>query len=89
MLKRDPVNLIRLFHIADLNGLEFHPDALKSVTRSLHLINDGLRADEEANRLFIAILTSRRDPALILRRMNEAGVLGRFIPEFGRIVSMM
>ncbi|MDB5550261.1 MAG: [protein-PII] uridylyltransferase [Rhizobium sp.] len=89
VLKHDPVNLIRLFHIADLNGLEFHPDALKSVTRSLHLINDHLRADEEANRLFIAILTSRRDPALILRRMNEAGVLGRFIPEFGRIVSMM
>ncbi len=48
-----------------------------------------LRENEEANRLFIAILTSRRDPALILRRMNEAGVLGRFIPEFGKIVSMM
>jgi len=89
VFKRDPVNLIRLFHIADLNELEFHPNALKSVTRSLNLINDALRADEEANRLFIAILTSRRDPALMLRRMNEAGVLGRFIPEFGKIVSMM
>ncbi|RYE55304.1 MAG: HD domain-containing protein, partial [Rhizobiaceae bacterium] len=73
----------------DLNGLEFHPDALKSVTRSLSLIDDSLRASEEANRVFIAILTSRRDPALMLRRMNEAGVLGRFIPEFGKIVSMM
>jgi len=89
IFKRDPVNLLRLFHIADLNGLEFHPDALKSVTRSLSLINDTLRASEEANRVFIAILTSRRDPALMLRRMNEAGVLGRFIPDFGRIVSMM
>ncbi|MCB1447578.1 MAG: [protein-PII] uridylyltransferase, partial [Rhizobiaceae bacterium] len=89
VFRRDPVNLIRLFHIAELNGLEFHPDALKSVTRSLALIDDRLRADEEANSLFIAVLTSRRDPALMLRRMNEAGVLGRFIPEFGRIVSMM
>jgi len=35
------------------------------------------------------MLTSRRDPGQILRRMNEAGVLGRFIPEFGKIVSMM
>ncbi len=35
VFKRDPVNLIRLFHIADINGLEFHPDALKLVTRSL------------------------------------------------------
>lgn len=89
VFKRDPVNLIRLFHIADINGLEFHPDALKLVTRSLRLINATLREDEEANRLFLSILTSPRDPALMLRRMNEAGVLGRFIPEFGKIVAMM
>ncbi|MDE1992909.1 MAG: [protein-PII] uridylyltransferase, partial [Rhizobiaceae bacterium] len=89
VFKRDPVSLIRLFFVADINGLEFHPDALKRVTRSLGLIDNDLRENEEANRLFLAILTSKRDPALILRRMNEAGVLGRFIPEFGKIVSMM
>ncbi len=89
VFKRDPVNLMRLFHIADINGLEFHPAALKQVTRSLGLITPHLRENEEANRLFLSILTSRRNPELILRRMNEAGVLGRFIPEFGKIVSMM
>ncbi|MDI7864731.1 [protein-PII] uridylyltransferase [Rhizobiaceae bacterium n13] len=89
VFKRDPVSIIRLFHMADIHGLEFHPDALKGVTRSLSLIDNQLRENEEANRLFLAILTSPRDPALMLRRMNEAGVLGRFIPEFGRIVSMM
>ncbi|MBX4863154.1 [protein-PII] uridylyltransferase [Rhizobium sophorae] len=89
VFKRDPVNIIRLFHVADINGLEFHPDALKRVTRSLALIDNDLRENDEANRLFLSILTSKRDPALILRRMNEAGVLGRFIPEFGKIVAMM
>ena len=89
VFKRDPVNIIRLFHVADINELEFHPDALKRVTRSLSLITDEVRENEEANRLFLNMLTSRREPALMLRRMNEAGVLGRFIPEFGRIVSMM
>ncbi|PZU21835.1 [protein-PII] uridylyltransferase [Allorhizobium borbori] len=89
VFKRDPVNIIRLFHIAGLNGLEFHPDALKRVTRSLSLIDQDVRESEEANRLFLSILTSKREPALILRRMNEAGVLGRFIPEFRKIVSMM
>ncbi|MCF3639200.1 [protein-PII] uridylyltransferase [Rhizobium sp. TRM95111] len=89
VFRRDPVNLIRLFHIADINDLEFHPDALKQVTRSLKLINNALRDNDEANRLFLSILTSPRDPALMLRRMNEAGVLGRFIPEFGKIVAMM
>ncbi|TBN17227.1 [protein-PII] uridylyltransferase [Agrobacterium cavarae] len=89
VFRNDPVSLIRLFHVADINNLELHPDALRVVTRSLGLINHELRENEEANRLFLAILTSRRDPALTLRRMNEAGVLGKFIPEFGKIVAMM
>jgi [protein-PII] uridylyltransferase len=89
VFKRDPVSIMRLFHVADLNGLEFHPDALKAVTRSLALIDHDFRENEEANRLFLAVLTSRRDPGQILRRMNESGVLGRFVPEFGKIVSMM
>ena len=49
----------------------------------------GLRQDPEANRLFLGLITRARDPETILRRMNEAGVLGRFIPPFGRIVAMM
>ena len=89
VFRRDPVSIIRFFHVADLTGLELHPDALKSITRSLALIDNRLRDDAEANRLFLSILTSRRDPALMLRRMNEAGVLGRFIPEFGKVVAMM
>jgi [protein-PII] uridylyltransferase len=89
VFKRDPVNIIRFFHVADINGLELHPDALKHMTRSLSLIDNAVRENDEANRLFLAILTSRRDPALMLRRMNEAGVLGRFIPEFGKVVAMM
>lgn len=89
VFKRDPVSIMRLFHVADLKGLEFHPDALKAVTRSLSMIDHDFRENEEANRLFLAILTSRRDPGFMLRRMNESGVLGRFIPEFGKIVSMM
>ncbi|MBP1851291.1 [protein-PII] uridylyltransferase [Rhizobium halophytocola] len=89
VFKRDPISIMRLFHVADLNDLEFHPDALKAVTRSLKRIDQAFRESEEANRIFLSILTSRGDPALILRRMNEAGVLGRFLPEFGKIVSMM
>ncbi len=86
---RDPINIIRFFHVADINQLELHPDALKRMTRSLSLIDNSVRENEEANRLFLSMLTSRRDPALMLRRMNEAGVLGRFIPEFGKVVAMM
>ena len=44
--------------------------------------------DAEANRLFMEILTARNDPEGTLRRMNEAGVLGKFVPDFGRVVAL-
>jgi [protein-PII] uridylyltransferase len=87
--ERDPVNLIRLFWLADRHDLPIHPDATRLATRSLKLIGASVRGDPEANALFLDILTSRNAPEVVLRRMNEAGVLGRFVPDFGRIVAMM
>ncbi|MBV8791820.1 MAG: [protein-PII] uridylyltransferase [Pseudolabrys sp.] len=89
VFKRDPVNLIRVFRLAQKNNLALHPDALRAITRSLKLIDAELRDDEEANQLFLEILTSKDDPETVLRRMNESGVLGKFVPAFGKIVSMM
>ena len=89
IFKQDPVNIIRIFHLADAKGVDIHPDALRTITRSLDLITEELRQNPEANRLFLEILTSRRDPERALRLMNEAGVLGRFILEFGHAVALM
>lgn len=86
--RRDPVNLIRIFRLAQKHNLAFHPDAMREATRSLHLIKQDLREAPEANRLFVEILTSN-DAEIVLRRMNETGVLGQFIRAFGKIVSMM
>ena len=88
VFKHDPVNLIRIFRLAQKNNLAFHPDAMRTVTRSLKLINTQLRENPEANRLFMEILTSN-NAETVLRRMNETGVLGHFIRAFGKIVSMM
>ena len=89
VFERDPVNLLRIFRLADRHNLAFHPDALRLITRSLRLIRGELRSNAEANRIFVEILTSRNQPEVVLRVMNETGVLGRFIPDFGRIVAMM
>jgi [protein-PII] uridylyltransferase len=87
--KRDPVALLRLFHVAQEHDLDIHPRALRAASQSLRLVDQRLREDPEANRLFLEILTSRKDPETALRRMNEAGVFGRFIPDFGRVVAQM
>jgi [protein-PII] uridylyltransferase len=89
VFRGDPVNLIRIFHVADAKKVDVHPDALRTITRSLELIDDRLRQNPEANRLFLEILSSRNDPERALRLMNEAGVFGRFMPEFGRVVGLM
>lgn len=85
----NPVNMMRLFEVADKHGMEYHPNALHRLRKSLRHMKADVRNNPEANASFLRVLTSHHDPELNLRRMNEAGVLGKFIPDFGRIVAMM
>src|SRR5882762_10482746 len=67
---RDPVNLIRMFRLAQRHNLAFHPDAMRTASRSLKLIDQGLRENKDANALFFEILT-HEGAEVVLRRMNE------------------
>ncbi|HVZ00402.1 MAG TPA: [protein-PII] uridylyltransferase [Dongiaceae bacterium] len=83
-----PLDMIRIFAVSQKNELGIHPVAMTWLAQAARHV-DGLRNDPEANRLFLEILTNEKDPELTLRRMSEAGVLGRFIPDFGRVVAQM
>ncbi|HUQ12905.1 MAG TPA: [protein-PII] uridylyltransferase [Novosphingobium sp.] len=85
----DPVRLVELFATADREGLEVHPDAMRLAGRDARLIDAAVRRDPRANALFMELLTSRHDPETALRWMNEAGVFGRFVPDFGRVNAQM
>jgi [protein-PII] uridylyltransferase len=87
--EEDPVNLLRLFLIADRRNLDLHPDAFTAVTRTLSLITTKVRRNPEAVKAFLDILARGKRTFRTLTLMNEAGVLGRFIPEWGRIVAQM
>lgn len=89
VFKRDPVNLLRIFVQAAETATFLHPTALRLIRDSLRLIDDKLRQDPEANRIFLGLLVDNKKPEHTLRRMNETGVLGRFIPDWGSVVSMM
>lgn len=84
-----PSLLLALFHTAQIHDLDIHPHALRVVSRSLKLIDPAMRSDTQCNQLFMQMLLSRKDPEGTLRRMNEAGVLGKWIPEFGHLVGQM
>ncbi len=86
---RDPVNLLRLFRLADKGDHDLHPNAFAEASRGLHLITTRVRRNPEAVEAFLDILARGRSPYRTLGLMNEAGVLGRFIPEFAHIVAQM
>ncbi|MDE4173222.1 [protein-PII] uridylyltransferase [Phaeobacter sp. PT47_59] len=85
----DKLNLLRIFEEGLRTGMLIHPDAMRLVTANLDLIDDEMRADKEANRIFLDLLLKHGNPERALRRMNELGVLSAFLPEFEPIVAMM
>ncbi len=87
--EQDPVRLLEVFVVADAERLELHPDAMRLVARDARLIDASVRKDPRANALFMELLTSRNDPETVLRWLNEAGVFGRFVPDFGRVNAQM
>jgi [protein-PII] uridylyltransferase len=87
--EENPVEMLRIFKVAQAHELDIHPQALHWITRNLRRIDRGLRKDPAANAIFMDILTSEKNPEWALRRMNEAGVFGRFMPDFGRVVAQM
>ncbi|MDE2302197.1 MAG: [protein-PII] uridylyltransferase [Sphingomonadales bacterium] len=84
-----PIRLIEIFVLADAERLEIHPETMRMIGRDARLVDAGLRRDPRANALFLELLTSRNDPETVLRWLNEAGIFGRFVPEFGRVNAQM
>ncbi len=84
-----PISMLRLFHAAQQHGMDIHPEALRWIAQSLKYIGKDLRGDPEANRLFLDMMTAPKNAETTLRRLNEAGVFGRFVPDFGRVVAQM
>ena len=86
-VKQEPEMMLRLFQIADKQGVDVHPDALTLATRNVKRINAKNRTHPGMIQVFLDILLDSENLGLTLNRMNEAGVLGRFLPEFGGIVA--
>ena len=85
----DKLNLLRVFEEALRTGYLLHPNVMRLIAANLHLFDEDMRSDPEAIRIFSDLLLKHGNPERALRRMNELGVLGAFIPEFEAIVAMM
>ncbi len=88
---RNPSALLELFALLqqnpEISGVR--APTMRAVTRNLWLIDEEFRQNPRHHRLFLEILRSPVGVTHELRRMNTYGVLGRYIPAFGRIVGRM
>lgn len=85
----DPLNILKIFEEGLSSGYLLHPNLMRLIAANLHLIDDEMRDNPEAVRIFHDMLLNHGNPERALRRMNELGVLAAFIPEFENIVAMM
>lgn len=85
----DPVRLLEIFQIAEEQGFEIHPETMRQIDRDSALIRGDVRKDARANALFLDILCGRNNPEMVLRWMNEVGVFGKFVPDFGKVNAQM
>jgi [protein-PII] uridylyltransferase len=86
---QDKLNLLHVFEEALRTGYLLHPNVMRLIANNLDLIDDDMRINPEAVQIFLDLLLKHGNPERSLRRMNELGVLGAFIPEFEAIVAMM
>ena len=85
----DPLNILRVFEEGLRTRYLLHPDVMRLVAANLDKIDDKMRSDLEANRIFLDMLLDYGNPERGLRRMNELGVLAAFLPQLAPIVAMM
>lgn len=86
-----PYALLEVFLILqqnpDLKGVR--ASTIRQIHAHLHLIDDNFRRDIKNRTLFMEIIRQPKGVTHEFRRMNELGVLGAYLPEFGRVVGQM
>lgn len=88
---KTPSALLEIFVLMAQNE---HIDGARASTIRLirdhrDLIDENFRNDPRNRRYFMEVLRSQQKVALQLRRMLRFGVLGKYLPEFGKIIGQM
>lgn len=87
--REQPRRLMRLFLYMQQRGLKLHPDLAQSIRNQLNLVNREFLEDEHIHQTFLEILNQRGNVSPVLRAMHEVGLLGKYVPEFGRLTCLV
>ncbi|GDY21974.1 bifunctional uridylyltransferase/uridylyl-removing enzyme [Verrucomicrobiota bacterium] len=89
VFRDQPRRLVRLFLHIQQRGLKLHPDLAQLVRRNLVLVDKEFRSDPHVATTFLEILSQRGNVGGVLRLMHDVGLLGKYLPEFGRLTCLV
>lgn len=89
VFRDQPRRLMRVFLYAQQRGLRLHPDLAQLVRHHLSLVNRYFLRDTHVHETFLEILNQRGAVAPILRAMHEVDLLGKYMPEFGKLTCLV
>ncbi|MBM3836537.1 MAG: [protein-PII] uridylyltransferase [Verrucomicrobia bacterium] len=89
VFRDQPRRLMRVFLYAQQRGFTLHPDLTQLVRNHLSLAGKTFLQDRHVHETFLEILNQRGNVAPILRAMHDVGLLGRYLPEFGRLTCLV
>jgi [protein-PII] uridylyltransferase len=89
VFKDEPRRLMRVFLYAQQRGLRLHPDLAQMIRNHLPLVNRTFLQDPRVHETFLEILGQRGTVARILRAMHEVDLLGKYLPEFGKLTCLV
>jgi [protein-PII] uridylyltransferase len=89
VFRDQPRRLMRVFLHAQQRGLRLHPDLAQLIRNQLSLADRAFLYDEHVGDTFLSILDQRGNVTPVLRAMHETGLLGKYLPEFGRLTCLV
>jgi [protein-PII] uridylyltransferase len=89
VFREAPYRLMRVFLHAQQRGLRLHPDTARLIRQNLALVDRAFLADPHVRQTFLQILSQRGSVGATLRAMDEVGLLGKYVPEFGRLTCLV
>lgn len=89
VFQAQPQRLMRIFRQVQQRNLRLNPDLAQLIRNEARLMDKNLRDQPQTHEVFLEILNQRGNVGSVVRAMHETGLLGRYLPAFGKLTCLV